>query len=406
VRADPMSTPIDEFLPDLRAGKMVLLIDEESGDGALCLAAERVTAQAVNFLAAHARGLVSVALTEGRMRHLGIPLLAAPTRTGQPAYGASIEARHGVTTGISAADRARTIAVAVADGSGPGDLAMPGHVVPVQVQRGGVLARMRHPEGAVDLMRLAGLKPAAVLCGVLCEDGSVARGDDLAVLARQHGIKMATLGQLAAYRLRSELLVERTLEADFTTVSGATYRAIVYRNAVDRHEHMALVKGVLRAADPVLVRVHSQCLTGDVFGSERCDCGDQLRRAMELIESLGQGVIVYMHQEGRGIGLANKIRAYALQDRGRDTVEANLELGFEEDLRDYGISAQILRDLGVRKVRLLTNNPRKVLGLQDYGVEVVERLPLEVPARSGNIAYLRTKQQKLGHLFSGLKLIS
>ena len=403
---DPMSTPIDEFLPDLRAGKMVLLIDEEEGDGALCLAAERVTAQAVNFLAGQARGLVSVALTEGRMRHLGIPLLAAPSRTGQPAYGASIEARHGVTTGISAADRARTIAVTVADGAGPADLAMPGHVVPIQVQRGGVLARMRHPEGAVDLMRLAGLKPAAVLCTVLCEDGSVARAEDLATLAREHGIKTATLAQLAAHRLRSELLVERTLEADFTSASGGKYRAIVYRNAVDRHEHMALVKGTPRAAEPMLVRVHSQCLTGDVFGSERCDCGDQLRRAMELIETLGQGVIVYMHQEGRGIGLANKIRAYALQDRGRDTVEANLELGFEEDLRDYGISAQILRDLGVRRVRLLTNNPRKVLGLQEYGVEVVERLPLEVPARSGNIAYLRTKQQKLGHLFSGLKLIS
>lgn len=401
-----MASPIEDFLPDLRAGKMVLLIDEQEGDGALCLAAERVTPQAVNFLATHARGLVSVALTEGRMRHLGIPLLAAPGGKGQPAYGASIEARQGVTTGISAADRARTIAVAVADGAGPGDLAMPGHVVPIQIQRGGVLERMRHPEGAVDLMRLAGLKPAAVLCTVLCDDGSVAQRDDLAALAREHGIKSATLAQLAAYRLRSELLVERTLEADFTSASGATYRAIVYRNAVDRHEHMALVKGVPRAAEPVLVRVHSQCLTGDVFGSERCDCGDQLHHAMELIETLGQGVLIYMHQEGRGIGLANKIRAYALQDRGRDTVEANLELGFESDLRDYGISAQILRDLGVRKVRLLTNNPRKVVGLQDYGIEVVERLPLEVPARSGNIAYLRTKQQKLGHLFSGLKLIS
>jgi 3,4-dihydroxy 2-butanone 4-phosphate synthase/GTP cyclohydrolase II len=401
-----MASPIEDFLPDLRAGKMVLLIDEQEGDGALCLAAERVTPQAVNFLATHARGLVSVALTEGRMRHLGIPLLAAPGGKGQPAYGASIEARQGVTTGISAADRARTIAVAVADGAGPGDLAMPGHVVPIQIQRGGVLARMRHPEGAVDLMRLAGLKPAAVLCTVLCDDGSVAQRGDLAALAREHGIKSATLAQLAAYRLRSELLVERTLEADFTSASGATYRAIVYRNAVDRHEHMALVKGVPRAAEPVLVRVHSQCLTGDVFGSERCDCGDQLHHAMELIETLGQGVLIYMHQEGRGIGLANKIRAYALQDRGRDTVEANLELGFESDLRDYGISAQILRDLGVRKVRLLTNNPRKVVGLQDYGIEVVERLPLEVPARSGNIAYLRTKQQKLGHLFSGLKLIS
>lgn len=407
MRPDSMWTPIDEILPDVRAGKMVLLVDDEAArEGALCLAAERVTPEAVNFLASHARGLICVALTEGRMRRLGIPLLGTASGSGQPAYGASIEARHGVTTGISAADRARTVAVTVADGAGPADLAMPGHVVPVQVQRGGVLARMRHPEGAVDLMRLAGLRPAAVFCTVLCEDGAVASGADLSRLAREHELKMATLPQLAAHRLRSELLVERTLEADFASANGAAYRAVVYRNAVDRHEHMALVKGVVRAADPVLVRVHSQCLTGDVFGSERCDCGDQLRSAMELIEAAGQGVIVYMHQEGRGIGLANKIRAYALQDRGRDTVEANLELGFEEDLRDYGISAQILRDLGVRRVRLLTNNPRKVVGLEAYGVDVAERLPLEVPARSGNIAYLRTKQQKLGHLFSGLKLIS
>ncbi len=404
---DSMWTAIDELLADVRAGKMVLLADDEDGEeGALCLAAERVTPQAVNFLAAHARGLICVALTEGRMRHLGIPLLNAASGSAQPAYGASIEARHGVTTGISAADRARTIAVTVADGAGPGDLAMPGHVVPVQIQRGGVLARMRHPEGAVDLMRLAGLRPAAVFCTVLGEDGSVASHIELERLARAHDIKMATLPQLGAYRLRSELLVERTLEADFTSASGATYRAIVYRNGVDRHEHMALVKGVLRASEPVLVRVHSQCLTGDVFGSERCDCGDQLHTAMEMIEAAGHGVIVYMHQEGRGIGLANKIRAYALQDGGLDTVEANLELGFEEDLRDYGISAQILRDLGVRRVRLLTNNPRKVVGLEAYGIDVAERLPLEVPARSGNIAYLRTKQQKLGHLFSGLKLIS
>jgi 3,4-dihydroxy 2-butanone 4-phosphate synthase / GTP cyclohydrolase II len=402
-----MWTSIDEMLPDVRAGKMVILVDDAEGaDGALCLAAERVTPEAVNFLAAHARGLICVALTEGRMRRLGIPLLGGPAGSRQPAFGASIEARVGVTTGISAADRARTIAVTVADAAGPADLAMPGHVFPVQVQRGGVLARMRHPEGAVDLMRLAGLRPAAVFCTVLCEDGTVATAADLAALAGEHGLKMATLTQLAAYRLRSEVLVERSLEADLTTATGAMYHAVVYRNSVDRHEHMALVKGVLRPGDPVLVRVHSQCLTGDVFGSERCDCGDQLRQAMELIESVGQGVIVYMHQEGRGIGLANKIRAYALQDLGRDTVEANLELGFEEDLRDYGISAQILRDLGLKRIRLLTNNPRKVLGLQGYGIEIAERLPLEVPARSGNIAYLRTKQQKLGHLFSGLKLIS
>jgi 3,4-dihydroxy 2-butanone 4-phosphate synthase/GTP cyclohydrolase II len=283
---------------------------------------------------------------------------------------------------------------------------MPGHVFPIQVQHGGVLARMRTPEGAVDLMRLAGLHPAAVVCAVLSDTGAVATLAELETLAGEHGLKIATLASLAAYRLRSELLVERTGEADFTSAHGGTYRAIIYRNSVDRHQHMALVKGTLKPSDPVLVRVHSECLTGDVFGSERCDCGEQLRQAMTMIDALGSGVIVYMHQEGRGIGLANKIRAYALQDQGLDTVEANLELGFKEDLRDYGIAAQIVRDLGLKRIRLLTNNPRKVLGLQGYGIDVAERIPLEVPARSGNIAYLRTKQEKLGHLFTGLKLIS
>jgi 3,4-dihydroxy 2-butanone 4-phosphate synthase/GTP cyclohydrolase II len=400
-----MLSPIDEVLADVRAGTMVLLLDErEGGDGVLCLAAERVTPEAVNFMATHARGLVCVGLTEGRMRRLGIPLLGNPTTVAnQPAFGASIEARRGVTTGISAADRARTIRVTVADGAGPGDLAMPGHVFPVQVQRGGVLAHKRHPEGAVDLMRLAGMRPAAVFCTVLTEDGAVASRAELEALAAAHGIRATTLAALGAHRLRSELLVERAVESDFTSANGGRYHAIVYRNAVDRHEHMALVKGTLRPTDVPLVRVHSQCLTGDVFQSERCDCGEQLDHAMRMIETLGQGVIIYMHQEGRGIGLANKIRAYALQDQGRDTVEANLELGFEEDLRDYGISAQILRDLGLRRVRLLTNNPRKVLGLQGYGIEVAERVALEVPPRSGNLAYLRTKQEKLGHLFTGLK---
>ena len=400
-----MLSPIDEILADVRAGEMVVLLDDgEAGDGVLCLAAERVTAEAVNFMATHARGLVCVGLTEGRMRRLGIPLLGNPTTiANQPAFGASIEARRGVTTGISAADRARTIRVTVAEGAGPGDLAMPGHVFPVQVQRGGVLAHKRHPEGAVDLMRLAGMRPAAVFCTVLTEDGAVASRAELEALARAHGLRATTLAALGAHRLRSELLVERAVESDFTSASGGRYHAIVYRNAVDRHEHMALVKGVLRPTDVPLVRVHSQCLTGDVFQSERCDCGEQLDHAMRMIDALGQGVIIYMHQEGRGIGLANKIRAYALQDQGRDTVEANLELGFEEDLRDYGISAQILRDLGLRRVRLLTNNPRKVLGLQGYGIEVADRVPLEVPPRSGNLAYLRTKQEKLGHLLTGLK---
>ncbi len=400
-----MLAEMENILATVRAGGMVVLVDDtDQGDGVVCLAAERITAAAVNFMATYARGLICVALTESRMRQLGIPLLSSVPAARQPAFGASIEARSGVTTGISAADRACTIAVTVADGAGPDDLVMPGHVFPLQVDPGGVLARMRHPEGAVDLMRLAGLRPASALCSVLCEDGSVARDADLTAFAAAHGLPITTLANLAAYRLRSELLVERTAEADIVTETGATYRAIAYRNSVDQHEHMALVKGTLRSGDSVLVRVHSQCLTGDVFQSERCDCGEQLEASLRMIEQSGQGVIVYMHQEGRGIGLANKIRAYALQDQGRDTVEANLELGFDEDLRDYGIAAQILRDLGLRSIRLLTNNPRKMLGLQGYGIEIAERIPLEVPARSGNLAYLRTKQEKLGHLFSALKL--
>lgn len=405
MRGTPMVAPIDDILPDIRAGKMVVLAgDGERDDGVVCMAAELVTPGAINFMASEARGLVCVALTERRMRRLGIPLLGSDVSARRPAFGASIEAREGVTTGISAADRARTIAVTVSDSAGPGDLVMPGHVFPLQVEHGGVLARIRHPEGAVDLMRLAGLRPAAVLCSVLCEDGALAGRADLEALASRHALAMTTLGDLATYRLRSEILVERTVETDFASAAGITYRAIVYRNGIDRNEHMALIKGALRPNDQVLVRVHSQCLTGDVFASERCDCGEQLRQAMSLIEELGQGVIVYMHQEGRGIGLGNKIRAYALQDRGLDTVEANLELGFGDDLRDYGMAAQIIRDLGLRRIRLMTNNPRKVLGLEGYGVEIAERVPLEVPARSGNIAYLRTKQEKLGHLFSGLKL--
>jgi 3,4-dihydroxy 2-butanone 4-phosphate synthase / GTP cyclohydrolase II len=400
------TSPIDEILDDLRHGKMVILVDENDGQGEadLCQVAELTTPDAVNFVATHGRGLVCLALTEEKFRELGIPLLGhGRPSANQRVFGASIEARRGVTTGISAYDRALTIRAAVKDGAGPEDLSLPGHIHPMVAHRGGVLARSGLAEGAVDLARLAGLKPAAVLCTILREDGALAQGDDVEQFARQHELKIVSLARLMTYRLRTEALVHRVSEGDITSPHGGKFHAIVYRTDVDTHEHLALVKGKFGTRDVVTVRVHSQCLTGDVFGSERCDCGEQLNKAMRTIAEEGKGVIIYMHQEGRGIGLANKIRAYALQDQGLDTVEANLQLGFKEDLRDYGIGAQILRDLRVSRVRLLTNNPQKITGLEGYGIRVVERQPIEIPPHAGNIRYLNAKKEKLGHLFTDLK---
>jgi 3,4-dihydroxy 2-butanone 4-phosphate synthase/GTP cyclohydrolase II len=400
------TSPIDEILADLRHGKMVILVDENDGQGEadLCQVAELTTPDAVNFVATHGRGLVCLALTEEKFRELGIPLLGhGRPSANQRVFGASIEARRGVTTGISAYDRALTIRAAVKDDAGPEDLSLPGHIHPMVAHRGGVLARSGLAEGAVDLARLAGLKPAAVLCTILREDGALARGDDVEQFARQHELKIVSLARLMTHRLRTESLVHRVSEGDITSPHGGKFHAIVYRTDVDKHEHLALVKGKFGARDVVTVRVHSQCLTGDVFGSERCDCGEQLNKAMQTIAEEGKGVIIYMHQEGRGIGLANKIRAYALQDQGLDTVEANLQLGFKEDLRDYGIGAQILRDLRVSRVRLLTNNPQKITGLEGYGIRVVERQPIEIPPHAGNIRYLNAKKEKLGHLFTDLK---
>jgi 3,4-dihydroxy 2-butanone 4-phosphate synthase / GTP cyclohydrolase II len=400
------TSPIDEILDDLRHGKMVILVDENDGQGEadLCQVAELTTPDAVNFVATHGRGLVCLALTEEKFRELGIPLLGhGRPSANQRVFGASIEARRGVTTGISAYDRALTIRAAVKDDAGPEDLSLPGHIHPMVAHRGGVLARSGLAEGAVDLARLAGLKPAAVLCTILREDGALARGDDVEQFARQHELKIVSLARLMTHRLRTESLVHRVSEGDITSPHGGKFHAIVYRTDVDKHEHLALVKGKFGARDVVTVRVHSQCLTGDVFGSERCDCGEQLNKAMQTIAEEGKGVIIYMHQEGRGIGLANKIRAYALQDQGLDTVEANLQLGFKEDLRDYGIGAQILRDLRVSRVRLLTNNPQKITGLEGYGIRVVERQPIEIPPHAGNIRYLNAKKEKLGHLFTDLK---
>ena len=398
---------IEEGLAELRDGRLVILINEDApdSDGFFCLAAEKVSAETINYMLHHGRGIIYVTLTDERIRELAIPLV--PEENSQlsglicgAAFSVSLEGVHGV----SAHGRAHTILAAISDQTKHEDLVVPGHVQPLQARGGGVLARSGRTDASVDLARLAGFKPAGVICQILDEDGSVALLPSLERLADRLGHKILSVANLISYRLGSESLVTRVAEAEFPTLHGGKYNAIVYRNAVDGSEHMALIKGDITATDGVLVRVHSECLTGDVFGSERCDCGDQIRHSLRLIDERGQGVLIYMHQEGRGIGLTNKIRAYALQDQGRDTVEANLELGFKEDLRDYGISAQILRDLQVQKIHLLTNNPRKITGLEGYGVEVVERVPLEISPRDSNIHYLRTKQHKLGHLLTNLEI--
>ncbi len=398
-----MISTIEEAIEDIRQGKMVILVDDEDreNEGDLTIAAEKVTPEAINFMAKYGRGLICLSLTEERINELRLPMMVSEnTSRFQTAFTVSIDARHGVTTGISAADRAKTILTAVDDRTQPEDLVSPGHVFPLRARKGGVLVRAGQTEGSVDLARLAGLKPAGVICEIMNDDGTMARMPELQVFAKQHGLKIITIADLIKYRLRKERLVRRVAEAKIPTKYGGLFTAIAYENDVDPYHHLALVKGEIRPEDEVLVRVHSQCLTGDVFGSKRCDCEEQLHTAMAMVEREGKGVIVYMRQEGRGIGLVNKLKAYCLQDMGKDTVEANEALGFKPDMRDYGIGAQILVDLGLHKIRLMTNNPRKIKGLEGYGIKVVERVPIEIKPSQENIEYLKTKARKMGHLLS------
>jgi 3,4-dihydroxy 2-butanone 4-phosphate synthase/GTP cyclohydrolase II len=387
-----------------RRGKMIILIDDEDreNEGDLCVAAEKVTPEAINFMAKHGRGLICLALTEEKVRQLRLPLMVdegANTSTFGTAFTISIEAAKGVTTGISAKDRAHTVLTAVKDDARPEDLARPGHVFPLRARRGGVLVRAGQTEGSVDLARLAGLKSAAVICEVMNDDGTMARLPQLEKLGKQFDIPIVSVADLIAYRMTKDQLVRRASEAPLPTVWG-DFTAVAYENDVDKYQHVALVKGSWTEDEPTLVRVHSKCLTGDVFGSERCDCGPQLHAALRQIDRAGKGVLVYLDQEGRGIGLVNKLKAYNLQDQGYDTAEANVKLGFKPDLRDYGIGAQILRNLGVKKMRLLTNNPKKIVGLEGYGLHVLERVPIETPPNPRNRAYLVTKRDKLGHLLT------
>ncbi len=393
---------IKEAIEDIKAGKFVIVVDDENreNEGDLVMAAEKVTAESINFMAKHGRGLICMPMTGERLDALRIPMMSSnnTSRFGT-AFTVSVEARHGTSTGISAADRAKTVQTLINPKTKPEDIVMPGHMFPLRARDGGVLVRAGQTEATVDLARLAGLYPAGVCCEIMNEDGTMARLPQLEVIAEKLGLKIVSVADLIAYRFRHERLVQKVAEAKLPTKYG-DFKVIAYRSTTDPDEHLALVMGDVNTDDPVLVRVHSQCLTGDVFHSMRCDCGEQIEMAMKRISEEGRGVVLYMRQEGRGIGVHNKIKAYALQDKGMDTVEANIELGFKADQRDYGIGAQILVDLGVRKMRLMTNNPKKMSGLESYGLTITEQLPITTRPNPHNRRYLQTKQKKLGHLLA------
>ena len=397
-----MLASISEAIEDIKSGRFVIIVDDESreNEGDLAIAAEKITPEAINFMAKYGRGLICLPITGQRLDELGIPLMVTNNTSRHcTAFTVSIEARDQVTTGISAFDRAQTIKTVIGPNTQPSDIVQPGHIFPIRAKDGGVLVRAGHSEAIVDLARLAGLYPAGVICEIMDEDGSMMRLPQLETMASEFDLKVIAIVDLIAYRLRHEKLVQKVTEARLPTKWGE-FKAVAYRSVVDAAEHVALVKGDIASGEPVLVRVHSECLTGDVFGSLRCDCGTQIEMALQMISTEDSGVFLYMRQEGRGIGFHNKLCAYALQDQGMDTVEANMALGFGPDLRDYGVGAQILADLGLHNIRLLTNNPKKVIGLESYGIKIVETVPLIAPTTPYNIRYLETKQKKLGHILN------
>jgi 3,4-dihydroxy 2-butanone 4-phosphate synthase/GTP cyclohydrolase II len=397
--AESAFATIEEAIEEIRGGRMIVVCDDadRENEGDLVMAAQFATPEAINFMAMHGRGLICLTLTPERCEQLGLRLMSAKNEAPhQTAFTVSVDARESITTGISAEDRAHTIQVAIDPHSAPGDLVVPGHIFPLKAKEGGVLERTGHTEASIDLARLAGLIPAGVICEITNEDGTMARIPDLVPYAERHGLKMITVAELIAYRRRTEKLVERIVATKLPTAFGE-FTAVGYRSLVDDKHHVAMVKGDVEGAEDVLVRVHSECLTGDVFHSLRCDCGEQLASALAAIEQEGRGVLLYLSQEGRGIGLLNKLRAYRLQEDGLDTVEANLKLGLPADLRDYGIGAQILRDLGLTSIRILTNNPKKIIGLEGYGLSVTEQVPIQAVPNPHNEEYLRTKRDRLGH---------